>query len=59
MSYVQDLIGKGYPIYCIEEETYSDLAGSEEGNLYQIVLAATRQLGRVRGYLRRYVQTTG
>ncbi len=58
VSYVQDLIGKGYPIYCIEEETYSDLAGGEEGNLYQIVLASTCQLARVRGYLRRCVQTT-
>ncbi len=34
------------------------MAGSEEGNIYQIVLASTRQLARVRGYLRRYVQTT-
>lgn len=34
------------------------MAGSEECNLYQIVLASTRQLARVRGYLRRYVQTT-
>jgi hypothetical protein len=58
VNYVQDLIGKGYPIYCIEEEAYSDLVNSEEGNLYQIVLASTSQLARVRGYLRRYVQTT-
>lgn len=57
-AYVQNLIGKGYPIYRIEEETYSDLTNSEEGNLYQIVLASTRQLARVRGYLRRYVETT-
>lgn len=58
INYVKDLIGKGYPIYCIEEEAYSDLTNSEEGNLYQIVLASTRQLARIRGYLRRYVQTT-
>lgn len=57
-AYVQNLIGKGYPIYRIEEETYSELTNSEEGNLYQIVLASTRQLARVRGYLRRYVETT-
>ena len=57
-AYVQDLIRKGYPIYRIKEETYSDLTNSEEGNLYQIVLASTRQLARVRGYLRRYVETT-
>ncbi len=57
-NYVQSLIEQGYPIYCIEEETYSDLTNNEEGNLYQIVLASTRQLARVRGYLRRYVETS-
>ncbi len=57
-DYVQSLIEQGYPIYCIEEETYSDLTNNEEGNLYQIVLASTRQLARVRGYLRRYVETS-
>lgn len=55
-DYVQKLIDQGYPIYCIEEGTYTDLANSEEGNLYQIVLASTRQLARIRGYLRRYVK---
>ena len=58
IRYVQDLIKQGYPIYCIEEEAYSDLANSEEGNLYQIVLASTRQLARIRSYLRRYVEKT-
>ena len=56
IRYVQDLIKQGYPIYCIEEEAYSDLANSEEGNLYQIVLASTRQLARIRSYLRRHVE---
>lgn len=56
-NYVQSLIELGYPIFCIEEETYSDLTNNEEGNLYQIVLASTRQIARVRGYLRRYVET--
>lgn len=55
-DYVQALIELGYPIYCIKEEAYSDLANSEEGNLYQIVLATTRQLARIRSYLRRYVE---
>ena len=33
---MQALINKGYPIYSIAEETYTDLAGNEELNLYQI-----------------------
>ena len=57
-GYVQKLIEKGYPIYCIEEGRYSDLTNGEEGNLYKIVLASTRQLARIRGYLRRYVEKT-
>ena len=55
-DYVQELIEMGYPIYCIKEESYSDLTNNEEGNLYQIVLASTRQLARIRSYLRRYVE---
>lgn len=54
-DYVQGLIVQGYPIFSIAEEKYSDLANNEEGNLYQIVLAATRQIARIRSYLRRYV----
>lgn len=57
-NYVQTLIEQGYPIYCIEEEIYSDLSNEEEGNLYQIVLASTRQLARIRSYLRRYIEKT-
>ena len=57
-GYVQELIGQGYPIYCLEEECYSDLANGEEGNLYKIVLASTRQLARIRSYLRRFVEKT-
>lgn len=55
-EYVQKLIEKEYPIYCIEEETYTDLANGEEGNLYQIVLASTSRLARIRSYLRRYIE---
>ncbi len=55
-NYVQELINRGYPIYCIEEGAYSDLTNGEEGNLYQIVLASTRQLARIRSYLRQYVE---
>ena len=55
-DYVQELIEMGYPIYCMKEESYSDLTNNEEGNLYQIVLASTRQLARIRSYLRRYVE---
>ncbi|MBD5493926.1 MAG: hypothetical protein HDR12_05990 [Lachnospiraceae bacterium] len=55
-DYVQDLIEQGYPIFCIAEEKYSDLANNEEGNLYQIVLASTRQIAKIRSYLRQYVE---
>lgn len=55
-SYVQGLIEQGYPIFCIAEEKYSALADKEEGNLYQIVLASTRQIARIRSYLRQYVE---
>lgn len=55
-AYVQRLIDAGYPIFSISEEVYSDLAKKEEGNLYQIVLASTYQIGRVKSYLRRFVE---
>jgi len=55
-DYVQMLINVGYPIYSIAEETYSDLANNEEGNLYQIVLASTYQIARIKSYLRRFVE---
>lgn len=54
-DYVQKLIDEEYPIYCIEEGTYTDLANGEEGNLYQIILASTSRLARIRSYLRQYV----
>jgi hypothetical protein len=55
-DYMQSLIKQGYPIYCIAEDTYSELTGYEEGNLYEIVLASTSLLGRVRAYLRKFVE---
>ena len=55
-EYVQNLIDDGYPIYSIAEETYSELTGYEEGNLYQIVLASTSLLASVKSYLRRHVE---
>lgn len=57
MDYLQQLIESGYPIHYIAEEEYSDLADQEEGNLYQIVLASTYQIGRIKSYLRRHVET--
>lgn len=57
-EYLQSLIDFGYPIYCIAEETYSELVDYEEGNLYQIVSASTSLLGRLRAYLRKYVEHT-
>ena len=57
-EYLQSLIDSGYPIYCIAEETYSNLVDYEEGNLYQIVSASTSLLGRLRAYLRKFVERT-
>lgn len=58
VAYLQKLIELGYPIYSIAEEDYSNLAENEEGNLYQIVLASTYQIGRIKSYLRRFVEKT-
>lgn len=55
-NYLQKLIDLGYPIHSIAEEDYSNLANNEEGNLYQIVLASTYQIGRIKSYLRRFVE---
>lgn len=55
-NYLQNLIELGYPIHSIAEEDYSNLANQEEGNLYQIVLASTYQIGRIKSYLRRFVE---
>lgn len=56
VAYVRNLIAQGYPVFRIAEENYSELANSEEGNVYQIVLASTHQIARLRSYLRRYVE---
>lgn len=55
-NYLQKLIELGYPIHSIAEEDYSNLSNQEEGNLYQIVLASTYQIGRIKSYLRRFVE---
>ena len=55
-NYLQKLIELGYPIHNIAEEDYSNLTNNEEGNLYQIVLASTYQIGRIKSYLRRFVE---
>ncbi|MCC8101945.1 MAG: hypothetical protein LIP11_06680 [Clostridiales bacterium] len=55
-DYVQELVDLGFPIYRIAEEKYTDLVNNEEGNLYQIVLASTYQIGCIKSYLRRYVE---
>ena len=55
-DYLQTLLDLGYPIHSIAEEDYSNLTNNEEGNLYQIVLAATYQIGRIKSYLRRFVE---
>lgn len=55
-DYLQKLIELGYPIHSIAEEDYTNLANHEEGNLYQIVLASTYQIARMKSYLRRFVE---
>ena len=56
VNYLQKLIELGYPIHSIAEEDYSKFANKEEGNLYQIVLASTYQIGRIKSYLRQFVE---
>ncbi|MBS6722987.1 MAG: hypothetical protein KH268_08340 [Clostridiales bacterium] len=56
VNYLKRLIELGYPIYSIAEEDYSNLTNNEEGNLYQIVLASTYQIGGIKSYLRRFVE---
>ncbi len=56
VGYLKHFIELGYPIHSIAEENYSNLAKQEEGNLYQIVLASTYQIGRIKSYLRRFVE---
>ena len=55
-NYLQKMIELGYPIHSIAEEDYSNLTNNEEGNLYQIVLASTYQIGRIKSYLRQFVE---
>ena len=55
-NYLQKLIELGYPIHSIAEEDYPNLANNEEGNHYQIVLASAYQIGRIKSYLRRFVE---
>lgn len=55
-NYLHKLIELGYPIHSIAEEDYPNLANNEEGNLYQIVLASAYQIGRIKSYLRRFVE---
>lgn len=55
-NYLQKLIELGYPIHSIAEEDYSNITNNEEGNLYQIVLASTYQIGRIKSYLRHFVE---
>lgn len=55
-EYINRLIDDGFPIYSIAEESYSELANGEEGNLYRIVYAAVSTLGALKSYMRRYVQ---
>ncbi len=56
MEYILKLVDFGYPIFSIAEETYSELVGQKEYDLYRIVYASAFQLGRLKAYLRRYVE---
>lgn len=55
-DYVRKLIERGYPIHSIAETEYSNISNNEEGNLYQIVLASTYQIARIKSYLRRFIE---
>ena len=55
-DYVRKLIELGYPIHSIAETEYSNISNNEEGNLYQIVLASTYQIARIKSYLRRFIE---
>lgn len=55
-KYLEKLIEIGYPIYSVAERDYTLLTDREEGNLYQIVLASTYQIGKIKSYLRRFVE---
>ena len=57
ISYIENLIEKGYPIFRIEEDDYSSLADDQEWNLYQIVKASASRLGQIKSYLRRNIET--
>ena len=54
--YIEGLIDDGFPIYSIAEESYTELANGEEGNLYRIVYAAVSTLGALKSYMRRHVR---
>ena len=56
VAYVEELIEKAYPIYKIDEESYSLSVDEQEWNLYQIVKASVNQLGQIKSYLRRCVE---
>ena len=57
ISYIENLIEKGYPIFRIEEDDYSSLADDQEWNLYKIVKASASRLGQIKSYLRRNIET--
>ena len=52
-EFIRNLVDGGYPIYYIAEESYSELTGYEEGNLYEIVSASVSLIGQIKAYLRK------
>lgn len=52
-EFIRNLVDGGYPIYYIAEESYSELTGYEEGNLYEIVSASVSLIGQIKSYLRK------
>ena len=52
-EFIRNLINGGHQICCIAEESYSELTGYEEGNLYEIVLASVSLMAQIKSYLRR------
>ena len=55
-KYVETLYKKGYKLYLIEEESYSDLMNGAESHLYEIVKASVSLISVMVAYLKRYVE---
>lgn len=56
VSYISKLAEEGYPIYKVEESTYTELMGERELALYGIVYASVWKVSEIKSYLKRNVE---